>query len=301
MSATRKAGRRAWSLVACLAWAAGFGGMLQATEEVGVPQRAEISQKLTVNTEEITAYADTFIAAKAKLAEVEFKKARKDLLQELRKEEDQRKEYERRMRRYAQTHGYAAAGTTLDEAEDESIVRVRVEVLMPEIALYQAVAAACRNRGRLCRKLAEDMPKLDENGDGTIAEEEYLNSAALIRTTGKLLLPLDRNNDKKLSLSELETDAKIPATLEDGVQQGINWVQGEEHRIRPFDANEDRKLDVSERKALTMAYMTAAMRYVEDAQFYAQLAEALTVRRDGLAQKYREVALSAEATEPTGE
>ncbi|MCZ7648633.1 MAG: hypothetical protein M5U26_25800 [Planctomycetota bacterium] len=280
-----------WTVLAGLAV---HGSARAASDEVAVPPREVISSAATIKDEEIVAFGEKFMAEKEKLASEEFKKESAKIVEEIRKHELERRDYERRLRLYAQTHGYAPSGTTLNSLSEEDVVRVRVSILVPEIQLYQAIAATCRRRQEQCRKLAAELPALDSNGDNILSAEEYQFAAALQRSTGRILQSLDRNRDGKVSLAELEVDSDVPETLAEAVKKGLNFVMASDYRIKDFDLDGDGALSVSERKALTMAFVDAGMRYGEDAKFYEKLVNQLTVRRDALATKFQNLKVRGE-------
>ena len=199
-----------------------------------------------------------------------------------------------RQRRLARINNAEDLEPLLKEKESKPIaVRVKLEFQAPEIDTCRRAEQVCRQRKALADDIVNVLSKLDRNNDGILSADEYTDALALLIGAGRLFQQIDANEDGFLSDAEIDAARQLPR---DGNEARVNGRQAASlpnARIKPYDANADGVLDGEERKALEMAFVSAALKAEKEADYYRRLGDALSVSRDIIAAKFADTVITA--------
>ncbi|MCW8132563.1 MAG: hypothetical protein KIS92_19600 [Planctomycetota bacterium] len=281
-----------WMMTAACACAvAGLGQC--ADESRSVPSAASLRSTIELDRKKLEENALSYVAAHEKTVMAQFEVQKKKVEEQLAKEEEERQEKIRRMKRYKEQKGDTA---TLSEDEGPKSVLLRVDFLVPELTMYQRAAAGCRKRADLARSVVQILPDLDRNKDGNLTDDEYRDAGAIVRATERLLRGLDSDHDGQISTIELESTATLPRSALAAARAGASMVTGKDFRIAKYDVDKDGVLDVSERKALSVAYSNAALSYTSEAGDYDKVAEEIEARQRIAAVKFQHLEVKTPTT-----
>jgi hypothetical protein len=252
-----------------------------------VPARAAILKNVSGDeTAAIKQWAQTLIEGKEKRALVELadikKQVKKEEAARLQEEEDART----RQTRYDQTWRTLrmAAGP-----ERRGPLHIRLDFMVPEIRTCRLAAEVSRVRQALADDVVAMLGRLDRNGDGKLAGDEYRDAGALANATAALFSPLDSDGDGYLTAEELVGARNLPESAPAALRAGQMTVQAKDFRIKPFDKDGNGSLGMDERKAMTMSYVDASLRAAQDAAFYTNVADSLAAARNVVASKFADV------------
>ena len=109
----------------------------------------------------------------------------------------------------------------------------------------------------------------------------------------KLFISIDANDDGFISEGELDSGRNLPRDGNEARVNGQKSAAQPNAHIKPFDVNGDGVLDGEERKAMEMAFVTAALKAEKEADYYHRLGDALSVSRDIIAAKFADMVITA--------
>lgn len=256
-----------------------------------VPSRATIVKDLKNGESEskrVSDWVQVFIEAKEKKARAEL-----EVLREKYKLEEATREYaekERKRREERQNQRWGSLGPKTVSADRKSGVRLKVDFVVPEVETYRIASDIYRTHQALCNDIVEVLSKLDRDADGRLTVEEYRDVAALVNSSGRIFLSMDKNNDGMITEGEIEQMLNVPANAAAALRLG-RPAEGEAEvtRIKVWDADNDGELNVNERKALSMNFVTQSLRATENAAFYRNVADTLSAARNLVATKFSEL------------
>jgi Ca2+-binding EF-hand superfamily protein len=210
-------------------------------------------------------------------------------------DEDARLAKEReRQRRLARINNAEDLEPLLKERESKPIaVRVKLEFQAPEIDCCRRAEQVCRQRKALADDIVNVLSKLDRNNDGKLTADEYSDALALVSGSARLFQQIDSNEDGFLSDAEIDAARLLPRDGNEARVNGRQAAAAPNARIKPYDANGDGVLDGEERKALEMAFVSAALKAEKEAEYYRRLGDALTVSRDIIAARFADMVITA--------
>jgi hypothetical protein len=240
-------------------------------------------------SERIRQFTQELMDAKEKAAKVEL-----DALMKKMKEEDDARAAAERERRRRQENYDGSWGTLGKRASTErkAPVRVKLDFQVAEISTCRAVAEILRQHCALSKDIVEALPKLDHDGDGRLAVEEYRDAGAIVNVTARLFLSLDANGDGFITENELESARAVPANAAAAVKAGRPTSETLSYKLKEFDTDNDGVLDVNERKTMAMAYVDVSLRTEQEAAFYSRMADVLSTARQIVATKYENIEMN---------
>jgi len=244
------------------------------------PGRALIAATSATEETQVNEWITALIQAKEKRAMVELEQIKKQVKTET--DAENAKDRERRKRRVAET------GTEDAEADKSAPVHIKMEFQVPEITTYRAAVEVCHLRQTLANDIVQALTNIKETSDGKFAGESYLQAAALVAGSAKLLAPLEGEGGF-LTETSLLAAADIPQTAAGAMRTGRKDVEVKGYRVKPYDADGNGVLDVAERKAMATAFSDIAVRAAHDAEFYGRVVNTLTAARDAAALKFADV------------
>jgi len=259
--------------------------------ELKIPNYAHFMFLAALDVKKLDTFTEKVLVEYEKKVVSEFEIERKKIQDELNKAAAERNERERRRARSRTKKGETELAVKEDEIKP---VRVRVNFSAPELEMYVSAAKACREREALARKIIEGLPALDRDNDGVLADDEYRKAASMVRSTAKLLRGLDTNGDGKLSKMEVNPESNLPESAAEAARRDLAFVNGKEYHIPAYDADKNRSLSITERKAVSIAYSDAAMQFKTEAECYEQVARTLETRQSTIGAKYESIEIRPE-------
>ncbi|MBI3828795.1 MAG: hypothetical protein HY291_04720 [Planctomycetes bacterium] len=267
-----------------------------------VPASDTLTKDSDLDHRKLEEFINVAIAAHEKTAMAEFQVQRKKVEADLAKLEEERQDRERRRLRYKEMKGDTSTTT---EEEKPPVVYMRVDFKVPELSMYRDALESCKKRGALAQSILEMLPSLDKDKDGQLAGDEYRAAAAIVRCTDRILRGLDSNKDGVISQLELDASKSLPKDSAEAKRMSSSMVDAKDYRIPRFDADKDGVLDTSERKALSVAYSSAAIQYLSEAAMYERIVKEFEARERTAALKFQSlevrpvpVATTAEKPKP---
>lgn len=287
--------RNVWIMsAACVCVAAGLGmRTIRAEESRSVPAASALRSTIELDRKKVEDNANTYVAAHEKAVKAIFEIQKKNVEEQLLKEEEERQEKIRRQKRYKEQKGDTS---TQSEDEGPRSVVLRVDFVVPELTTYRRAAAGCRKRAELARAVVQILPDLDRNKDGNLTDDEYRDAGAIIRTTERLLRGMDSDKDGQISIIELDSTNTLPRNAIAAARAGASLVNGKDFLIAKYDADKDGTLDVSERKALSVEYSNAALAYTAEAADYDKVADEIEARQKMSADKFQHMEVKTPTT-----
>jgi hypothetical protein len=290
---------------ASLAGLAAFGGLAARAEDDSkkpaevvlralprVPSRAALLKDIDLKDTEKAAsrakqWVDELIKSKEKRANEELEVIKKKLLESESARLKEQKERMRRREMYDRVYGVERGG-----GEAHAALRIKLSFVVLELDAYQRIAELYRAQEALATDIVTLLPKLDRDGDGRLAEDEYRDAAGILASAGLMFQNLDANEDGFVSEAESNAARKLPGSAADAAQAGRMLIDTPGHKIKNFDANSDGALDVAERKMLSDAFLAVAIQAGREAGFYRALTDALALARKIAAAKFEDVELT---------
>jgi hypothetical protein len=232
-------------------------------------------------------FVQELIAEKEKKANLELV----TLLKKIKDDEDAKAAAEKERRRREQNYegSWGALVGRSSSKNQRGNLRVKLDFQVLEIDTYRQAAEVSKRMETLANEIVDTLPKLDRDGDGKLTVEEYREAGAILSATSKLFQGLDGHADGSISESDIENARTIPASASAASKAGRAAAEATGFKIKTYDADSDGILDVTERKALTMAYVDAALRWGQEAGFYTRLADNLAVARQVVAAKFASI------------
>jgi Ca2+-binding EF-hand superfamily protein len=226
------------------------------------------------------------IEAKEKRANDELKV----MLAKIREEENARiaaeKERRRRQENYEGSWGTLSRSGKLSDAAPS---RIRLDFQVPEIESYRRATDAARHLETLANDVLATLPRLDRDGDGRLALDEYREATAMVVGSTRIFGSLDGRGDGLITDTDLEAVKNSASTAAAATKSGKTTAEAAGYKLKTYDGDSDGVLDVEERKALTMAFVEAALRWKNEAEFYSKMADGLLIARQVVAAKFADV------------
>jgi len=234
----------------------------------------------------IREFVREMIDAKEKRANDELKV----MLAKIKEEENARVAAEKERRRRQENYeGSWGALSRSSKSIDAAPSRIRLDFQVPEIDSYRQAAQAARQLETLANDVLQTLPKLDRDGDGRLSLDEYREATAMVVGSGRVFGGLDGRGDGMITDADLQAVKNSPAAASAATKAGKSTAEAAGYKMKTYDADSDGVLAVEERKALTMAYVEAALRWKTEADFYNKMADGLLIARQVVAAKFADV------------
>ena len=244
-------------------------------------------------------WAQNLIKKKEIKARVEVVILKKKLLEEADAASVEEKDRQRRTERYNNSfrkEGELALPSGAGEGK-KRVLTLRLEFQVPEIDSYKKLIEVFKIRATLAENIVTTLTKLDRDADGKLSGDEYRDAALLYLATQRLFHSIDNDDDGYFSASEIEAAKTLPADGIAAITAGSATKEANSgvYKIKDFDINGDGVLSVSERKAMSSAYLDVGLKARQEAENYQKLVDDLLTLRQATAAKFANVTVESSA------
>jgi len=230
-------------------------------------------------------FVHELMQAKEKRANDELKV----MLAKIKEEENARIAADKERRRRQENYEGSWGTLSRAKASNAAPTRIKLDFQVPEIESYRRAAAASKQLERLTNDILETLARLDRDGDGRLSLDEYRDASAMVVGGARVFNGLDGHGDGTIAESDLDAVKASASTAAAAAKAGSATAEGAGYKLKAYDIDGDNVLDVDERKTLTMAYVDAALRWKNEADFYSRIADGLLIARQVVAAKFADV------------
>lgn len=226
-------------------------------------------------------------------ARVEIVLLKQKLIAEQETKDVEEKDRARRKQLYDKALGTLFDAQAAGETKTRTI-RMKLEFQVPEIEMYRRLVDVYKARSTLATSVVEAITKLERDNDGKTTPESYRDAAYIFIATQRLFLSVDNDGDGYIALSEIDAAKELPASAAAAMTAGANSkdaTTGGALIIKGFDVDKDGVLNISERKALSSAYLQASLKSQQDADAYQKLLDELITARQSTAAKFENLTI----------
>jgi hypothetical protein len=255
-------------------------------------------EKIGTTPKQIDAWVQGLIQKKEIKARVEVVLLKQRILAEQREAIAADKERIRREERYNASFGGPLRGGNAEAggAKKNRAIKVKLAFQVPELDMYKRVLEAYKLRAALAAGAVETLTRIDRNADGKLSGDEYRDAGNLVLATRKLFRSLDTDNDGLISLAEIEAARQLPASGAEAISAGSQMKEANNgpDPLKDYDKKGTGELGLAELKALSSAYLVAALDAQKAVEHCQKVIDALATAQQASAAKFENLTIEVE-------